>query len=95
LGTVGETTGFVSSPPPSGSGGSGYQDNRDGDELPEPIHDASLTDDQRAKQREARLAAAEARQKALGGGAKKKTKATNAAPLRGPNSQPLMKWSAG
>lgn len=94
MGTVGETTGFVSSPPPGG-GISGFQDRRDGDDIPEPIHDPNLTDDQRAKQREARLAAAEARQKALGGGATKRPKATNAAPLRGPNSQPLMKWSAG
>mmetsp|Transcript_19932 Transcript_19932/g.57757 ORF Transcript_19932/g.57757 Transcript_19932/m.57757 type:complete len:124 (-) Transcript_19932:622-993(-) len=67
-----------------------------GDEVPEPAYDPNLDDEQRAKIRADRAAAAEARLKKQGGnpGKKKKKKATNDAPLRGPNSKPLMTWTA-
>ena len=63
-------------------------------DLPKPRHDPGLTDDDREKQRSARLAAAEARQQKQGAPPKKK-KVNSDAPLTGPNSQPLMRWTAG
>ena len=63
--------------------------------VPKPVVNPKLTDGQRSQQREERLAAAEARLKKQGGPPKKK-KATNSdEPLRGPNTQPLMRWTAG
>jgi hypothetical protein len=64
------------------------------DGLPKPRHDPKLTNVDRDQQRVSRLAAAEARQKKQGGAPKKK-KENKGAPLRGPNSQPLMQWTAG
>ena len=62
--------------------------------LPKPRVDPKLTSTERDQQRAERLAAAEARQKKLGGKPKKK-KTSNNAPLTGPNSKPLMTWTAG
>jgi hypothetical protein len=64
------------------------------DEIPEPICDPTLTDEERNKIRADRAAAAEARAKKQGGTPKKK-KATNNKPLVGPNSKNLMTWTAG
>ena len=58
-----------------------------------PIHDQSLGDEDRAKMRADRAAAAEARQKKQGGAAGKKKKATDSKPLTNPHSEPLMRWS--
>lgn len=52
-----------------------------------------MSDSDRERQREARLAAAEQRLKKQGGLPKKEKKST--APLTGPNSEPLMRWQAG
>jgi hypothetical protein len=60
--------------------------------LPAPIVDPTLTDEERERQRQTRLAAAAARQKKQGGPPKKEKKST--APLTGPNSEPLMRWTA-
>lgn len=62
------------------------------DDIPEPVVDKNLTDDERAKIRADRAAAAEARLKKQGGPPKKK-KAPSTAPLTGPNAQPLMRWN--
>ncbi|KAL7436870.1 hypothetical protein ACHAXM_005351 [Skeletonema potamos] len=63
----------------------------------EPYTDKRLTDEERAKIREERLAAAEAR---LSKEAKKemktkKKKPSSDEPLRGPNSQNALRWTAG
>lgn len=63
-------------------------------ETPQPVFDEHLTDDERAKIRADRAAAAEARLKKQGGGPKKK-KSSIDAPLSGPNSQPTLRWTAG
>jgi hypothetical protein len=63
-----------------------------GDDIPEPVLDKNLTDEDRAKIRADRAAAAEARVKKLGGNFNNK-KATTSAPLTGPNSAPLMRWN--
>ncbi|KAI2514096.1 hypothetical protein MHU86_480 [Fragilaria crotonensis] len=63
----------------------------DRDELPEPIYNPNLTDEDREQQRKARLAAAEARAKAKQPQKPKKP----SEPLRGPNSQPAMTWTVG
>lgn len=73
----------------TGSGASRNQDN-----VPKPINDPSLTAHDREKQRAERIAAAEARQKKQGGPPKKKKEKSDA-PLTGPNSKPLMRWTAG
>mmetsp|Transcript_27951 Transcript_27951/g.41376 ORF Transcript_27951/g.41376 Transcript_27951/m.41376 type:complete len:129 (-) Transcript_27951:218-604(-) len=66
------------------------------DSLPEPVHDANLDDAQRARIREDRAAAAEARLKKQGGGGKRKKKPNpDAQPLRGPNSANMMTWTVG
>lgn len=65
------------------------------DNIPEPVHDKNLTDEERAKIRADRAAAAEARLKQQGGEAPKKKKVSSDAPLRGPNSRPTMTWTAG
>jgi hypothetical protein len=62
------------------------------DDIPEPVHDKNLSDDERAKIRADRAAAAEARLKKQGGPSKKK-KAAASTPLTGPNAQPLMRWN--
>jgi len=63
------------------------------DDVPTPIYDQNLTEEERAKIRADRAAAAEARLQKSGD--KKKKKATNSAPLTGPNTQPLMRWTSG
>jgi hypothetical protein len=66
------------------------------DQLTEPYTDERLTDDERSKIREERLAAAEARMtKQEKQAMKQKKKTTSDEPLRGPNSQNTMRWSAG
>lgn len=62
----------------------------------QPYTDERLTDEDRARIREERLAAAEGRltkqeKKAMA----QKKKPTNDEPLRGPNSQNTMRWTAG
>lgn len=64
------------------------------EKLPKPRKDPKLTATERDALREERLAAAEARQK-KNQGTKPKKKATDTKPLKGPNSQPLMRWTAG
>lgn len=63
---------------------------------PEPVLvDPSLTDADREKIRADRAAAAEARMKKQGLNPKQKKKPSNSGePLRGPNSEPLMRWNA-
>jgi hypothetical protein len=62
------------------------------DDTPQPVIDKNLTDDERAKIRADRAAAAEARLKKQGGLPKKK-KPPSSTPLTGPNSAPLMRWN--
>jgi hypothetical protein len=67
---------------------------------PEPVlaeasYDPNLTDDKREKQRAERVAAVEARLKKQGTLPQKKKKASKDTPLVGPNSKPLMTWTAG
>jgi hypothetical protein len=62
------------------------------DDIPKPVVDKNLTDDERAKIRADRAAAAEARLKKQGGLPKKK-KAISSTPLTGPNAKPLMRWN--
>lgn len=62
-------------------------------DLPAKRVDPSLSESERDRQREARLAAAEKRQKASGVSTKKK-KQNQSQPLRGPNTEPLMRWTA-
>ena len=69
-------------------------DNDDDANLPPPQHDPNLSDSMREQQRRDRLAAAEARMKKHQTG-KTKSKNASGAPLRGPNSEPLMRWNAG
>jgi hypothetical protein len=59
------------------------------------LSDANLTDEERAKIRADRAAAAEARLLKQGGATVKKKKTGSATPLTGPNSQPAMRWTAG
>ena len=65
----------------------------------EPIHepytDAKLSDEERAKVREERLAAAEARMTKEEKRQMNQKKKKSDAPLRGPNSQNTMRWTAG
>jgi len=63
------------------------------DDVPDPVYNPNLDDAERAKIRADRAAAAEARLKKNSGG--KKPKKTTAPPLTGPNSKPLMQWTAG
>jgi hypothetical protein len=63
-----------------------------------PVYDGKLTEEERAKIRADRAAAAEARLKKQGGttaSPSKKKAGSNSAPLKGPNSQPTMRWTAG
>ena len=62
----------------------------------EPYTDVKLTDEERAKIREERTAAAEARMtKEEKRNMKQKKRDTSDEPLRGPNSQNAMRWTAG
>jgi len=84
---VGETT-QLQSPTPDAI-------DREGDDaVPARAVDPDLTEDERAKIRADRAAAAEARLKKQGGPPKKAKTASSDAPLRGPNSQPTMRWTA-
>jgi hypothetical protein len=69
------------------------------DDIPKPRVDPKLTDSDRIRQRDERLAAVEQRMKqnnpqSNNNKQKKKKKDTGAAPLKGPNSEPLMRWNA-
>jgi hypothetical protein len=61
------------------------------DDTPEPVYDKNMTDEERAKIRADRAAAAEARLKLKAAKPKKKK---NSAPLTGPNTEPLMRWTS-
>ena len=63
----------------------------------QPVYtDANLTDEERAKIRAERLSSVEARMtKQEKQAMKQKKKPTNDDPLRGPNSQNTMRWTAG
>ncbi len=66
------------------------------DHSTKPYTDERLTDEEREKIREERLAAAEARMTKQDKLAmKQKNKTTSNEPLRGPNSQNTMRWTAG
>ncbi len=66
------------------------------DQTPTPYTDAKITEEERAKIREERLAAAEGRlTKEERNAMKKKKTKHNDTPLRGPNSQNTMRWTAG
>ncbi|KAL7578243.1 hypothetical protein ACA910_012663 [Epithemia clementina (nom. ined.)] len=80
-----------------GAGQGGYRDEVNTDTAPPAALDPNLTDDERAKIRADRAAAAEARLRKQGGTTTKTKKPTpnDKAPLTGPNSTPLMRWTAG
>lgn len=88
LGTAGEAT-FGSGVPKSMRGGSDQQES-----LPKPVVDPHLDDGDREQIRAARAKAAEARAKKAGHKPQKKKKADPSEPLRGPNSQNMMRWTA-
>lgn len=67
---------------------------RSKDDMPEPAYDPSLTDGERATIRADRAAAAEARLQKQAGIGKKKKPNPDAQPMRGPNSEPLMRWTS-
>ena len=70
-------------------------DNRSA-ETPKPYTDVHLTEYEREKIREERLAAAEGRLTKQERNAMKQKKTSNSdSPLRGPNSQNTMRWTAG
>jgi len=89
---TGNRLGSANDPPPHSATASAGSPNHDVD-LPAKRVDPSLTTSERERQRVARLAAAEKRQKASGVSTKKK-KTTQNQPLRGPNTEPLMRWNA-
>jgi len=64
--------------------------------IPPVQYDPNLTEDDRERIRAERAAAAEARLKKQTGGvtAKQKKSTTETQPLKGPNSEPLMRWTA-
>mmetsp|Transcript_25308 Transcript_25308/g.51619 ORF Transcript_25308/g.51619 Transcript_25308/m.51619 type:complete len:112 (-) Transcript_25308:139-474(-) len=68
------------------------------EDVPKPMFDSNLGDDDRARIRAERAAAADARFKKQGGTTKQKKKKSSASkenkPLVGPNSQPTMRWTA-
>lgn len=88
----GNRLGSANDPPPTSSTVSG-KSKHDAD-LPVKRVDPSLTQTDRDRQREARLAAAEKRQKASGVSTKKKKPTNPSQPLRGPNSEYQMRWTA-
>ena len=72
--------------------------NKDND-IPRRRVDPTLTDSDRIRQRDERLAAVEQRMKQNNNNPqsnkqKKKKKQDTGAPLKGPNSEPLMRWNA-
>ena len=90
----GNRLGSANDPPPQLSAAAARSgSSRDKVNLPEKRIDPSVTESDRARQREAVLAAAEKRQKAGGVSTKKKKKPKNTQPLRGPNTEPLMRWN--
>jgi len=89
LGTVGETSSRY------GADGANNQRSRPEDNLPAPTYDPNLNAQERTELRAARAAAAEERMKQSGvPKAKKKPKPSSSEPLRGPNSQNMMRWTA-
>ena len=67
--------------------------------IPKPRVDPTLTDSDRIRQRDERLAAVEQRMEQNNNNPqsnkqKKKKKQDTGAPLKGPNSEPLMRWNA-
>ena len=74
--------------------------NKDNDDIPRPRVDPTLTDSDRIRQRDERLAAVEQRMEQNNNNPqsnkqkKKKKKQDTGAPLKGPNSEPLMRWNA-
>ncbi|GMH64581.1 hypothetical protein TL16_g09679 [Triparma laevis f. inornata] len=75
---------------PSSSYGTG---GRAPERLPDPIVNPNLAQSDRDRIRAERAAAAEQRLKNAGGEVKKKKKKKDTGDLRGPNSEPLMRWS--
>ena len=68
---------------------------RDDDNVPAPTYDPNLNAQERAELRAARAAAAEQRMKQAGiSQPKKKPKPSSSEPLRGPNSQNMMRWTS-
>jgi len=70
------------------------------EDIPRPIVNRNLTEEDKQRIREERAAAAEARAKKnqIGKGAtkkKKKNTTSTASPLRGPNTQNTMTWTVG
>ena len=65
------------------------------DEESAPTIDENLSPEQRNQIRAERAAAAEARIRAQGGNPNPKKKDTSGLPLRGPNTQNTMTWTAG
>ena len=63
--------------------------------IQEPVVEDNLTEEEREQKRAERAAAAEARLKKQGTYPTKKKKKQNDGPLVGPNSKPLMTWTAG
>ena len=88
----GNRLGSANEPPPTSSAVSG--NSKPDTDLPAKRVDPSLTQSDRDRQREARLAAAEKRQKASGVSTKKKKPTNPSQPLRGPNSEYHMRWTA-
>ena len=91
----GHRLGTANLPSPANYSASGAPaTNQRDDNVPEPLIDKNLTEEERAKIRADRAAAAEARLKKQGGAPGKRKTSSNA-PLRGPNSKPTMTWTAG
>ena len=65
------------------------------EQIHQPYTDKRLSDEERVKLREERLAAAEARMTKEEKKQMAQKKKKNDAPLRGPNSQNTMRWTAG
>eukprot|EP00980_Cylindrotheca_fusiformis_P014204 scaffold3736_cov103-Cylindrotheca_fusiformis.AAC.6 len=86
LGAANEVSTNVS----NGPGGKKYQD-----DVPKPRSDPNLSDEDRARQRAERIAAAEARQSKNKVTVSMAKKSKSDTPLTGPNSKPLMRWTAG
>jgi hypothetical protein len=64
-------------------------------DVPAPTINENMTPEEREQQRRERAAAAEKRAKQMGGTTKPKKKDTSGEPLRGPNTQNTMRWTAG
>lgn len=61
----------------------------------QPIHDPNINDTDRANMRAERAERAEARLKQQEPPKKTKKRVNNSTPLKGPNSENLMRWTAG